>query len=113
MGRIAAEGRVDSFVDANGGAMIEVNCETDFVAKNDEFKSLVAGLAENVEVLKPADVEALLASKCVKCDKVIEDALKEKIASIGEKLLLEDLLDMKVLLQLTFTMENRCIIKYR
>ena len=75
MGRIAAEGRVDSFVDANGGAMIEVNCETDFVAKNDDFKSLVAGLAENVELSKPADVAALLASKCVKCDKVIEDAL--------------------------------------
>lgn len=86
MGRIAAEGRVDSFVDANGGAMIEVNCETDFVAKNDEFKTLVASLAENVEVLKPADVEGLLAAKCAKCDKVIEDALKEKIASIGEKI---------------------------
>ena len=79
MGRIAAEGRVDSFVDANGGAMIEVNCETDFVAKNDEFKALVAGLAENVQLSNPADVEA-------KCDKVIEDALKEKIASIGEKI---------------------------
>ena len=74
MGRIAAEGRVDSFVDANGGAMIEVNCETDFVAKNDEFKALVAGLAENVQLSNPADVEALLASKCAKCDKVIEDA---------------------------------------
>ncbi len=86
MGRIAAEGRVDSFVDANGGAMIEVNCETDFVAKNDEFKALVAGLAENVQLSNPADVEAFLATKCAKCDKVIEDALKEKIASIGEKI---------------------------
>ena len=46
MGRIAAEGRVESFVDANGGAMIEVNCETDFVAKNDEFKALASGLAQ-------------------------------------------------------------------
>ena len=41
MGRIAAEGRVESFVSDNCGAMIEVNCETDFVAKNDEFKTLV------------------------------------------------------------------------
>ena len=49
MGRIAAEGRVDSFVDANGGAMVEVNCETDFVAKNDEFKTLVANMAKHVE----------------------------------------------------------------
>lgn len=86
MGRIAAEGRVDSFVDDNGGAMIEVNCETDFVAKNDEFKALVAGLAENVEISKPADVDALLGSTCAKCEKVIADALKEKIASIGEKI---------------------------
>ena len=56
MGRIAAEGRVDSFVDANGGAMIEVNCETDFVAKNDEFKQLTAGLAQNVEEQKECNI---------------------------------------------------------
>ena len=86
MGRIAAEGRVDSFVDANGGAMVEVNCETDFVAKNDEFKTLVANMAKHVEDLKPADVDALLATTCPSCDKLIGEALKEKIASIGEKI---------------------------
>ncbi len=86
MGRIAAEGRVDSYVDANGGSMIEVNCETDFVAKNDEFKELTAGLAQNVEEQKPADVDALLGMTCKQCGKVIADALKEKIASIGEKI---------------------------
>ena len=86
MGRIAAEGRVESFVDANGGAMIEVNCETDFVAKNDEFKALASGLAQNVEEQKPSDVDALLGMTCKQCGKVIADALKEKIASIGEKI---------------------------
>ena len=86
MGRIAAEGRVDSFVEANGGAMVEVNCETDFVAKNDEFKTLVANMAKHVEELKPADVDALLATTCPSCDKLIGEALKEKIASIGEKI---------------------------
>ena len=86
MGRIAAEGRVESFIDANGGAMIEVNCETDFVAKNDEFKQLATGLAQNVEEQKPADVDALLGLTCKQCGKVIADALKEKIASIGEKI---------------------------
>lgn len=86
MGRIAAEGRVDSFVDANGGAMVEVNCETDFVAKNDEFKTLVANMAKHVEDLKPADVDALLATTCPSCDQLIGEALKEKIASIGEKI---------------------------
>ena len=86
MGRIAAEGRVESFIDNNGGAMIEVNCETDFVAKNDEFKELTKGLAENVEVQNPSDVDALMNSTCPKCGKVISEALKEKIASIGEKI---------------------------
>ncbi len=86
MGRIAAEGRVDSFVDANGGAMVEVNCETDFVAKNDEFKQLTAGLAQNIEAQKPSDVDALMGMTCPQCGKVIADALKEKIASIGEKI---------------------------
>lgn len=86
MGRIAAEGRVDSYVDANGGALIEVNCETDFVAKNDEFKQLTAGLAQNVEEQKPSDVDALMGMTCPQCGKVIADALKEKIASIGEKI---------------------------
>lgn len=86
MGRIAAEGRVDSFVEANGGAMVEVNCETDFVAKNDEFKALAANMAKHVEELKPADVDALLATTCPSCNKLIGEALKEKIASIGEKI---------------------------
>ncbi|MBR1424033.1 elongation factor Ts [bacterium] len=86
MGRIAAEGRVESYIDANGGAMIEVNCETDFVAKNEEFQGLAKGLAQNVEEQKPADVDALLGLTCPKCNKVIADALKEKIASIGEKI---------------------------
>lgn len=86
MGRIAAEGRVESFISAEGGALIEVNCETDFVAKNDAFKTLVSNLAKHVFELKPASVEEFLASTCPDCGKKIEDALKEKIASIGEKI---------------------------
>ena len=86
MGRIAAEGRVGSFVSASVGAMIEVNCETDFVAKNEEFIELTNNLAELVATANPADVDALLATTCPKCGKVVEEALKEKIASIGEKI---------------------------
>lgn len=86
MGRIAAEGRVESYIDANGGAMVEINCETDFVAKNDEFKTLAANMAKHVQELKPANVDALLGSTCPSCQKLIGDALKEKIASIGEKI---------------------------
>ena len=86
MGRIAAEGRIGSFVNETVGAMIEVNCETDFVAKNDEFKELCQGLAQLVAEAKPADVDALLATTCPKHGKPVADVIKEKIASIGEKI---------------------------
>ena len=86
MSRIAAEGRVGSFVSSTVGAMVEVNCETDFVAKNEEFIELTNNLAELVATANPADVDALLATVCPKCGKTVEEALKEKIASIGEKI---------------------------
>ncbi len=86
MGRIAAEGRVGSYVNDKCGAMIEVNCETDFVAKNAEFIELTNGLAQLVAEANPADVDALLNTTCPKCGKIISDVLKEKIASIGEKI---------------------------
>lgn len=86
MGRIAAEGRVESFVNDTCGAVIEINCETDFVAKNDEFKELCNGLAEMVATKAPKDVADLESMTCPKCGKVVAEALKEKIASIGEKI---------------------------
>lgn len=86
MGRIAAEGLIAASILDNSGAMVEVNCETDFVAKNEEFKELTANLAEFVAQTNPADVDALLASTCPQCGKVISEIIKEKIASIGEKI---------------------------
>ena len=86
MGRIAAEGRIGSYVSDSCGAMIEINCETDFVAKNAEFIELTNGLAQLVAESNPSDVDALLSSTCPKCGKVVSDVIKEKIASIGEKI---------------------------
>lgn len=86
MGRIAAEGLVAAAIKDACGAMVEVNCETDFVAKNEEFKELTQNLAEFVAESNPADVDALLSSTCPKCGKVISELIKEKIASIGEKI---------------------------
>ncbi len=86
MGRIAAEGLVGSFVSDSVGAIVEVNCETDFVAKNEEFKELTNCLAQAVAETNPADVDAFVTSTCPKCGKTIEDVIKEKIASIGEKI---------------------------
>lgn len=84
MGRIAAEGLIDSYVDDNKGAMVEVNCETDFVAKNEEFKKLTADLAKVVAEENPASVEELLAKPFE--GKTVEEVIKEKITSIGEKI---------------------------
>ena len=86
MGRIAAEGLVGSYVDSTVGAMVEVNCETDFVAKNEEFKELVKNLAEGVAKSNPANVDAFVNSTCPECGKTVADIIKEKIASIGEKI---------------------------
>ncbi len=86
MGRIAAEGRVESYIADDCGAMIEINCETDFVAKNEEFKTLVSNMAKHVAEMNPASVEAFMGSTCPSCGKTIEEALKGKIASIGEKI---------------------------
>lgn len=86
MGRIAAEGLIAASIQDGCGAMVEVNCETDFVAKNEEFKELTSNLAEFVAKSNPADVDALLGSTCPECGKVISEIIKEKIASIGEKI---------------------------
>ena len=86
--RIAAEGLVYCYLsdDKKVGVVLEVNAETDFVAKNAEFIELTNNLAEFVAVSNPSDVDALLSSTCPKCGKVVSDVIKEKIASIGEKI---------------------------
>ena len=84
--RIAAEGVVATYIENGVGAIVEVNCETDFVAKNEDFKSFVNGLAKHIATTKPADMDALNASVCACCNMKIEDAVKEKIATIGEKI---------------------------
>ncbi len=85
-GRIASEGLVDILVDGNVGAMVEVNSETDFVAKNAEFQQFVKDVAKQVIATNPADVDALLDSKFVDGDNTIREMLTEKIATIGENM---------------------------
>jgi elongation factor Ts len=85
-GRIAAEGIVGIHITPNGktGAIIEVNCETDFVAKNDDFQALVKNLAEMVVTQNPADVAALSAMKIG--DKTVEEIRTELVGKIGENM---------------------------
>ena len=82
--RIAAEGVTATYVDGNTAALIELNSETDFVAKNDKFQALVATVVKAIAEAKPATMEEALAVKVG--DKTIEELIFEGTTVIGEKL---------------------------
>ena len=82
--KIAAEGIVYALVEGKTGVLIEVNCESDFVAKGDKFKELVDAVAKQIAAVKPADVAALLASDMG--GKTVETYIQEQVAVIGEKI---------------------------
>ena len=87
--RIAAEGLVETYISEDGkvGVVVEVNAETDFVAKNEEFRNFVADVAKQVAKENPADVEALLEQKSIaEPDKTVKEVLTNKIATIGENM---------------------------
>ena len=87
-GRIAAEGMAYAYVADCGtvAVVIEVNAETDFVAKNAEFKAFVETCARTVAKQNPADVDALLACKADGAELTVDALLKEKILTIGENI---------------------------
>ena len=87
--RIAAEGLVAAYVTADKkvGAVVEVNAETDFVAKNADFRAFVADVVEQIATKNPADVEELLAQESIKvAGKTVKEVLTDKIATIGENM---------------------------
>ena len=85
--RIAAEGLVGAFVTANCGVVVEINCETDFVAKTDNFKALVDAAALQIAEKNPADVDELLSQDSVaEPGKEFRAIVNEAIAKIGEKI---------------------------
>ena len=88
-GRVAAEGLVESYISEDGkiGAVVEVNSETDFVAKNEEFKTFVMNVAKQIVETNPKTVEELLAQEAkFEAGKTVNEALVGKIATIGENL---------------------------
>lgn len=84
--RVAAEGAAVSAISADGkvGTIVEVNCETDFVGSNDDFRALAARIAQQIIAVNPADVEALLASEMD--GKAVKDQVTEAVAKIGENI---------------------------
>ena len=83
-GRIASEGIVKTYIDGNVGVLVEVNSETDFVAKNEEFLEFFADIAKTIAEKNPADVEALKELECN--GMTVGELLTAKIAKIGENM---------------------------
>ena len=105
-GRIAAEGIVKTVVrDDKVAAIVEVNSETDFVAKNDEFQGFVEAVANQVADNAPADMDAFMAEAWAEdSSKTVKDALVEKIAVIGENLNIRRFERVEA--------ENGCVVSY-
>ena len=105
-GRIAAEGIVKTVVrDDKVAAIVEVNSETDFVAKNDEFQGFVEAVVNQVADNNPADMDAFMAEAwAADASKTVKDALVEKIAVIGENLNIRRFERVDA--------ENGCVVSY-
>lgn len=86
--RIAAEGvaYAATNADATVGVVVEINSETDFVAKNDDFMSFVKTVADTIIEKNPADVDALLTEKAADSDMTVAELLQEKVLTIGENI---------------------------
>ena len=85
-GRIAAEGMSYALTENGVGALVEVNCETDFCAKSDLFVAFVKDIAKAVAENNPADVDALMNSKYPGSELTVSETMPEKVMSIGENL---------------------------
>jgi elongation factor Ts len=85
-GRVAAEGMAYAAIVDGTGVVVEVNAETDFVAKNDKFVDFVKGVAEVVAKNAPADVEALMSSKFPGTERTVAEQQSEMVLVIGENI---------------------------
>lgn len=84
--RVAAEGIVAAYSDGKSGALLEVNCETDFVAKGEPFVKLANSIVKTVVAAKPADVDALLATKVADGEGTVEEAVQEVFLALRENM---------------------------
>lgn len=84
--RVAAEGTIGVYTDGAASALVEVNCETDFVGKNPEFKELANRIAKTVVLARPADLEALKAATIADGTVTVDEAIQELFLKIRENL---------------------------
>jgi elongation factor Ts len=88
-GKETKEGIIESYVHSNGkvGVLVELSCETDFVAQNEEFKKLAHELALQVAAMNPKNVDELLKSPYIRDEKItIGELIKQTIAKVGENI---------------------------
>jgi elongation factor Ts len=83
--RITAEGVVSSYIAGNIGALVEVNCETDFVTKNDDFLAFAEAVAKTIATANPADLAALAAAE-IEPGVTVEARRTELVGRIGENM---------------------------
>lgn len=92
--RTTGQGLVESYIHANGkvGAMIEILCETDFVARTDDFKHLAHEVAMQVCAMNPKDVDTLLKQDYIRDSSItIESLVKQVIGKLGENIVIKDI----------------------
>lgn len=91
--RETSQGLVESYIHQNGkiGAMVEILCETDFVARTSEFKTLAHEIAMQVASMNPKDVDSLLKQEYIRdSSKTVSDLVKETIAKFGENIVVKE-----------------------
>lgn len=87
-GRQTAAGLISSYIHNDRiGVLLEINCETDFVARLDDFRNLARNIAMQIAAMDPKDVEALLAQPYIRDESmIVADLIKNAIAKIGENI---------------------------
>lgn len=92
-GRTTAQGLVESYIHANGkvGVLLTILCETDFVAKTDDFKHLAHEVAMQVAAMNPKDVDTLLKQEYIRDGLLtIENLIKQTITKLGENIVIKE-----------------------
>ncbi len=97
--REAKQGLVEAYIHNDGkkGVILELNCETDFVARNEQFKELAHDLAMHIAAMAPKDSKELLSQPFIKDEqKTIGDLIKETIAKLGENIKIGKFLRLEI-----------------
>lgn len=98
-GRVTEEGLIDCYIHATGkiGAMVELTCETDFVARTEDFKKLAHELAMQVTSMEPKNVSELLRQEYIRdTTMMVLDLIKQTIAKVGENIVVKRFVRMEL-----------------